>query len=321
MRFLALMIGSVGFMTGAVHAQPDMYSGLCDASGAVALGDGQFVVAEDENINKLLVYKIGERQAQSSLDLLDYLGNANGDDPREADLEAAARLGDDIFWISSLGTDKDGVVGENRFRFFATPVAEENGALIIKMPVKPPVKTLRDALIADPRLVALGLDTAAFEPPKDGGLSIEGLAATSEGTLLIGLRSPLKDGKAIVIPFLNPAAVIDGSPPSFGDPILIDMVGRGIRSIDEVGERYLILGGDPGEGDLDTRLYAWSGAEDAPPVEIDADLGGLNGEALFATSANEIYVLSDDGNRKIGGKKCKNVAADKKEFRGMRVTF
>jgi hypothetical protein len=138
---------------------------------------------------------------------------------------------------------------------------------------------------------------------------------------LIGLRSPLKDGKAIVIPLLNPTAVIDGSHPSFGDPMLIDMTGRGIRSIDKAGERYLILGGDPGEGDMDTRLYAWSGAGDAPAVDLDADLGRLNGEALFATGENEIYVLSDDGNRKINGKKCKNVAADMKEFRGMRVAF
>ena len=73
------------------------------------------------------------------------------------------------------------------------------------------------------------------------------------------------------------------------------------------------------EGDLDTRLYAWPGATDAPAQDLNTDLGGLNGEALFATGEHEVYVLSDDGNRKIDGKKCKNVDLDKKKFRGIRV--
>ena len=318
-RCLAFAVGLCG-LAGAACAQADVYSGLCDASAAITLGGGRFVVAEDENINKLFTYQAGQRQPVSELDLLDYLGNANGDaEPRESDLEAAAQIGSDVYWISSHGTDKDGVAEESRFRFFATPLAEENGSLAVEMPVKPPVKTLRDAMIEDPRLASLDLEAAAAKPPKEDGLSIEGLAATPENALLIGLRSPLKDGKAVLIPLLNPAAVIDGADANFGDPIFIDMSGRGIRSIERVGERYLILGGDPGEGDLDSRHYAWSGAADAPAQDLNADLGGLNGEALFATGEHEVYVLSDDGNRKIDGKKCKNVDIEKREFRGIRV--
>lgn len=131
----------------------------------------------------------------------------------------------------------------------------------------------------------------------------------------------MKEGKAIVIPLLNPADMTNGSAASFGDPVLIDMSGRGIRSMERVGERYLILGGDPGEGDIETRLYAWTGVAGEAAVDLNVDMEGLNGEALFATDQNEAYVLSDDGNRRIGSKKCKNVAVVKKAFRGIRVKF
>lgn len=321
MRSLTLAIVLMGVSVEMARAEPDEYSGLCDASAAVSLGGGRFVVAEDENLNKLFTYRMGESEPQSTLDLLDYLGNENGDDPHESDLEAAAQIGNEVYWISSHGTDKDGVPEENRFRFFATPLAGESASLSVEMPAKPPVRTLRDAFLADPRLTSLGLDEAAGLPPKDGGLSIEGLAATPEHGLLIGLRSPLQDGKAIVIPLLNPAEVIDGAAASFGDPVLIDLSGRGIRSIERVGERYLILGGDPGEGDIETRLYSWTGGAGDAAVDLNADMEGLNGEALFATDENEAYVLSDDGNRRIGSKKCKNVDVAKKAFRGIRVRF
>lgn len=81
MRNLALAIVLMGAFLETAQAELDEYSGLCDASAAVSLGGGRFVVAEDENLNKLFTYRMGESEPQSSLDLLDYLGNANGDDP------------------------------------------------------------------------------------------------------------------------------------------------------------------------------------------------------------------------------------------------
>ena len=51
--------------------------------------------------------------------------------------------------------------------------------------------------------------------PKQAGLNVEGLATTPEGDLWIGLRNPLADGgRAIVVPMLNPEAVIGAGAPS-----------------------------------------------------------------------------------------------------------
>jgi hypothetical protein len=113
--------------------------------------------------------------------------------------------------------------------------------------------------------------------PKDrGGLSIEGLAGTPEGGLLIGFRNPLSGGKvekdklvggqALLVPLLNPLEVIEGKMANFGDPIDLDLDGYGIRSIELVNDKkFLVVAGPYHEsveaenkGQEQPRLYLWS---------------------------------------------------------------
>lgn len=64
---------------------------------------------------------------------------------------------------------------------------------------------LLNALLAADTLAPYRLATAAQRAAEaPGGLNIEGLAATPEGTLLIGLRNPLRQGRALLVPLLNP---------------------------------------------------------------------------------------------------------------------
>ncbi|HEY5818827.1 MAG TPA: hypothetical protein VIU14_10590 [Mesorhizobium sp.] len=63
-------------------------------------------------------------------------------------------------------------------------------------------------------------------PEAPGGLNIEGLSAGAAGELLIGFRNPVPEGKAIVVPFENPAAVVENESARFGAPILLDLGGR-----------------------------------------------------------------------------------------------
>jgi len=90
----------VGVFASAANAQ-EIYRGMCDASAAVALGQGRFVVADDER-DVLLVYKRGQPEGVASVDLVDYLGNRkpNGKNA-EADIEGAAAIGQRIYWIAS----------------------------------------------------------------------------------------------------------------------------------------------------------------------------------------------------------------------------
>jgi len=145
-------------------------------------------------------------------------------------------------------------------------------------------------------------------PPKEGGLSIEGLSNTLKaGELLIGFRSPLIDEKALIVRLSNAAGILDsGETPRFGEPLLLDLAGRGIRSIEFWPERqrFVILAG-PAGGKGAFSLYWWTGTPAAQPEEIEAvrfsrmKLGKrVSPEAVFTEArSGTLYVVFDEGRR------------------------
>lgn len=308
---LAIIVSSA---SGA--AAETTYRRVCDASAAVALDAGHFIVAEDEQ-DTLKTYAFGEPQATASLDLADYLGNRDADGKaKDGDIEGAARVGDRIFWITSHGRNTDGERKQQRLRFFATPVV--NGAAVL--PAAAPYKSLLDDLIAAPQLASLGLKAAADLKPEDpGGFNVEGLAGGPDGKLLIGLRNPRKGDDALVVPLDNPLAVVDGSAKAqFGDPIALPLGKRGIRSIEWIGGRYLIAAGPIGEEAAGFAIFSWSGEPGSAPVQVPAALGDLRPEALFMQpGSGTVHVLSDDGSVQIDGMNCKKQIPDKRQFRAL----
>lgn len=292
------------------------YYGLCDASAAAALGGDFFAVADDED-NVIRVYHRQHGVLPAfSLDLTAFLET----DPEapEADLEGNARLGDLDYWITSHGRNRKGEECTSRQRFFATAATVTNGFVRLD-PVGVPYKRLLDDLLADERLQRFRLAAAARLAPKTpGALNIEGLAATPDGRLWIGFRSPVPDGQALLVPLLNPAEVIAGSRARLGDPLLLDLGGRGIRSITAWRGAYLVVAGATGDGGR-SELYAWSGGADAPRRMAWSDPSGLNPEALAVfpgSGADELLVVSDDGNVLVGKKACKKLKkASQKRFR------
>jgi hypothetical protein len=281
--------------------------GMCDASAVMPLGNDRFVVADDED-NILRVYS--RTQGGSPLQTLDLSPFLQVDfKSPEVDLEGAAPLGDRIYWISSHARNKNGKDSVNRQRFFATTLPATNSALAIK-PVGRPYLNLLADLLRDPRLRPFNLATAARRAPKSiGALNIEGLCATPDGHLLLGFRNPIPAGKALIVPLLNPADLIEGKPAQFGEPLLLDLGGLGIRSLAHAGNRYFIIAGSY-DGEGQSFLYEWNGGADAPQRVPSAELAGLNPEAIETLTENgfeRLLVVSDDGTLKIGGKHCKDV--------------
>ena len=237
------------------------YFGLCDASAAVALDADHFAVADDED-NVIRVYnrRVGNMPLHS-LDVSRFLHV----DPKspEADLEGAARLGPLVFWITSHGRNVKGKECPSRQRLFATTGSVSNG-LVQLQPVGQPYTRLLQDLLADGRLSRFNLAAASKLPPKTfGGLNIEGLVATPDGHLWIAFRSPVPEGRALIVPLLNPLGVIAGEPARLGDPMLVGLDGKGIRSITYWRNQYLIIAGsrdDTGQSEM----YVWSGGTDKP---------------------------------------------------------
>ena len=140
-------------------------------------------------------------------------------------------------------------------------------------------------------------------------MNIEGLCPTPEGEVLIGFRNPIPGERALIVPLNNPGELIEGKPARFGEPVLLDLGGRGVRDMALVGGRYLIIGGSF-EGGGKFHLYAWAGGTNAAHKIPEAKFKGANPEALLTypgTPEGEFQILSDDGTRKIAGEDCKLV--------------
>jgi hypothetical protein len=78
------------------------------------------------------------------------------------------------------------------------------------------------------------------------------------GSALIGFRSPIPNGRALVVPLWNPLEVTRGGRARLGEPMLLDLGGRGLRSLSTWRGRYLIVAGEPASGGPST-LYEWDG--------------------------------------------------------------
>ncbi len=316
--FFALMGSTIGFsFAGSSTKKPLIYQGTSDASAAAAISKDMFIVADDEN-NTLRVYKIEKGGLPiCSCNLTDFL-DVKSQHP-ETDIEGAASIADRIYWITSHGRAKDGQLRPNRYRFFATTIKVQNGNVTIT-PIGRPCKTLIHQLIKTKNMHRLELDKATrFNKiltkkerkklaPKEKGLNTEALCASADGkTLYIGFRNPLPVNSdthkpnALIVPLNNAAEVIEKQDePIFGKPILWNLKGLGIRSMEHspFHKAYFIIAGSYDE-EPKFALYRWSEDENTQPVlvrQLSFEKSDFTPEALipFENSAS-LLLLSDDG--------------------------
>lgn len=318
----------VGLAATGSAADESRYKSLCDASAGIALDARHFVVADDEH-DILRVFETGQPGPVASVDLHGFLATEVDE---ESDLEGAARIGDRIYWISSHGRNSDADVEPGRYRLFATEIKAGSPPELV--PVAIPYSSLLEDIVNEPKLAKYKLSWAsAFAAEEPGGLGIEGLAATKEGSLLIGFRNPVRRGKALLVPLLNPAELSLGKKARFGEPIDLDLGGRGIRSIERVGmarvgETFWIVAGQTGDKkkcDKDAfALYRWSGKKDDGAKRVETiDLEDFSPEAIFAWPDGRLQILSDDGDVRVDGEKCKKLGgrdAAKRSFRSFAFT-
>jgi hypothetical protein len=317
---LLIVVGS--HPPAAPAANITLYFEACDGSAAVALDDRYFASAEDEH-NTLRIYPAHPPDGQNARpvwdkNVSDFL---DVDRHEECDLEAGARIDKLIFWIGSHGTDSEGNPQPARRRLFATEVVKnQNGSFELKTHGKP-YKHLLDDLLNDERLKQFALEKAAAAPTKSPeGLNIEALCATPEGDLLIGFRAPLPDRKALLVPLKNPEGLVSGRDrhAHLGEPILLDLGGRGFRDMTPWRGGYLITAG-PFDAAADFALYYWTGNLSDAARRLAVDFAGLRPEALvvYPGNSNRVQLLSDDGKQQPGAKKCKDTEKGERRFQSV----
>lgn len=290
------------------------FFGACDASGAVPLNDHVFAVADDED-NILRQYDANTGGPPHEKTDLSPLLELRQKRP-ESDIEAATRIGDVAYWLTSHGRNKQGELKPERSYFFATllPGSTEPLASVGK-----PRSDLQEELIARFDAEYHLREASALPPNAAEGFNIEGLTATPDGKLLIGFRNPIPRGKALIVPLDNPRQTLEGAAPAFGTPILLDLGGLGVRGLSWWHGKYLIIGGPFAHGP--SRLFTWDGPG-TQAVVSNLDLSEYNPEGFFTPEdSSEILLLSDDGTALLDGKECKSLKkhGPPKRFRGVWV--
>jgi hypothetical protein len=174
--------------------------------------------------------------------------------------------------------------------------------------------------------------------PTKRGFNIEGMTTMADGrTVLVGLRNPLSDGKAIVFRIENVEELVDGraSEPRLGEASTVDLGGRGIRDIawSPAHGAYLIAAGQVDDDDAGPgfAIFAWSPS--GMPREIHAfgdvnrDYVRFRPEAVVPLTersdgtlapSKRVLIISDDGTKRVSsGNACKAASAAEKSFRGI----
>ncbi len=319
------------------------HQGPCNASTALPIGEGLFVMVDNKAGPAVTVrlYRGGSEGGalgQGVIPAQAVAPLAAGD--QALDLEASTRIGPLVYWIASHGAARGekgaGEPRPNRRRLIATNLGlrASDGGRTISLSIEPvgrAYSTLIEDLAADPRYSRFHLPEAASRPDKArGGLSIEGLAATPGGALLIGFRNPTPGGRALLVPLTNPNGVLAGEKALFADPVLLDLGGLGVRSMELVRGSLLIVAGasegSPQKGQENGPvLYRWSGQFDSPAQRLRSlqrQGEGFNPEALFA-DGDTLVLLSDDGKHRLAGKDspaCDDLPAARQSFREWRIS-
>jgi hypothetical protein len=291
-----------------------IFRGASDASAAVAVTEDLVVIADDES-NVLRIYKTGGGMPVYSYDLSEFL-KVEKEHP-EADIEGGTRVGSRIYWITSHGRNTDGKIRPNRYRFFAVALEIRDTNVTIS-PVGKSFTGLVEAMLNSENLRGFGLDKATQLDeklskkergnlaPKENGLNIECLSASADGNMLyVGFRNPrpvnITTGRicALIVKLENAADVVEkGGQPVFGKPLLWDLGGLGIRSMEysPLHKTYFVIAGSPDET-ARFAFYRWSGDANTPPQLLkDLHLGSFGPEAVVPfTASSKILLISDDG--------------------------
>ena len=331
--------------------QATWLQGSCDASAMADVGGGYFYVADDEN-NILRLYN--SQLSGMPLRTVNAEGFANGSEEYDVEGATVSDDGKTIYWITSLANSKKGKEKPYRNRAFTTKINGSGAEATLTSGAYS--EKFRDAMIK------FGDDngwnfsaSASFAnsmiPKRIDGFNVEGLTlkTNGNGAAYIGFRAPCVPKKgvtptssnrkyAVMATVENFEQIFSGSgksstTPQVGAPVLFDFGGLGIRSIERVGDYYVIIAG-LFEGGGTPKAYLWDGTtnENADPITVSgghltemalaleniAVGGDGHPEALTARQEdNKLYlnIVSDGGSADMynDGKENKDYSADSKK--------
>jgi len=273
-------------------AQSRSFTGIYEPSGLVHLGQGQFILIEDEPDHPFHLLELAAGQNLSELGEIGFRGEAT----RLNDLEGIAFDGHFVYAITSHSLTKKGKQGQGRSILLRAQYREG--------------KLRADGMVTDlkPYLIKL-LKNSYPELTKKQirkQLNVEALSVSSDAqSLYIGLRAPVIEGRSLVVRIAEPAAMFkQGSAVDVqADLMALDLGGVGIRAMCRApgGKAVLLVAGDKKKGGGEFSVWQWSGEVDNLPQKIQQVDKGTEG--LLRVELPEFtgrILLQDDGKRNKG---------------------
>jgi hypothetical protein len=231
--------------------------GMFEASGVAHVpGTDGVLFVDDGHPDEIFWMRLGEGGSQAGEIRAIKLGAS------VVDKEGMTFDGTYFYVVGSLSKYKSGdLAGLARFRFDAAGLRVEGTEAVSGL------KRFLAEHVAELR----GMESTKY---RDGGINLEGIAWDPRGRrLLLGVRSPVVDGQALVVPvrLRDPGGRFsaDNLEVEGGRAIRLPFGGAGIRSI-EYDERakafHVITGAGPNAERLDFKLWEWDGNAERPAL-------------------------------------------------------
>jgi hypothetical protein len=294
---LTLLLAAEAGAAGVRIESVDVYEGMCDASGAVALPEGSFgdrFLMLNSADSVLRIYAVGTADAPVEADVgaTSAFSTRNRD---RIDIEAATWLDGEAILVGSLGRDDDGGWRDADWQFLSVAVEDDE---TVRTTAGRSDRLLSGLAALDTDIAAAIGDASRVDPdlaPDRAGINLEGMSVAADGaSLFLGFRNPVPAGQSLLVKVLNPKAVLfEDAEPRFEPPIRLDLGGRGIRSMEyspAAGAYFIVAGPHDGEGGYD--LYRW--VEGVPPEAVP---GAREALASLPDFAPEGLIIDQTGTR------------------------
>ena len=274
--------------------------GLYEPSAIAQLPDGRFLVVEDEKDYSFSLLTLGADGRATSQPLGPGWFQSGQPIWKLEDLEGLTQDSEGYFYAitshsrTDSGDEKKPRDKLARFRIDGNRLTQP----VVVGGLKPALLAAHPVLAAAARVL---------DAKSGAGLNIEALAITPDGQrLLVGFRSPLQAGLALIASIDNPAAIFDSGAAAqvAGALLMLDLGGQGIRSLSYVAALagYLVVSGPANREDVEFGLWFWTGLPGAPARRVTVpgldNLAHAEGvcPAVLEGIAG-IVIISDDGNR------------------------
>ena len=290
-------------MTNKIAPAFQPLTGVHEPSAILQLPDGRFLVVEDEQSHPLSLVTIDAAGSVETVALKAGLLQMFSDFWRLDDLEGLAldRAGL-VYAITSHSRDDDGDAKQLRERLVRFRI---DGHKVVDTKV---VEGLKSTLTE--RHPVLAAAARMQDVKGGGGLNSEALEISpDQKRLLIGFRSPVHDGRALVASVENPSGIFESDEAPRVAAVLeeLDLGGHGIRGLSYVPAlgAYLVIGGPVSRERAKFDLWLWSGHRGALARRVTvAGLRSLERAEGVCPAAidgeQRVMIVSDDGNRKAG---------------------